>query len=161
MSNHRIGWSGNQHNHDRAGFKVELVFFLLHLVTILMKTTCTKTGWWRLHMTESWVRTTCSVISFVAKWLFNLPTVYPSIWSCYLLNDVLGPSITSESLHFLLYAKLNIQYSRNTTNSFGQFVSSTGRSLILSACLWFPHWQRDNTPCYLNTNSLLKPRLAD
>lgn len=27
MSNHRIGWSGNQHNHDRAGFKVELVFF--------------------------------------------------------------------------------------------------------------------------------------
>lgn len=84
---------------------------------------------------EASVRSTCRMpaISFAFEWSLNLLTVFLNIWSCYFLNDVLRAAITFEPLHFPVHAKLNTQYSRNTSNSF--------------ACMWFfPSAQKQSRP---------------
>lgn len=101
---------------------------------------------------EASVRSTCRMpaISFAFEWSLNLLTVFLNIWSCYFLNDVLRAAITFEPLHFPVHAKLNTQYSRNTSNSFGHMqaerplcYSQSGRS----ACMWFfPSAQKQSRP---------------
>lgn len=91
---------------------------------------------------EASVRSTCRMpaISFAFEWSLNLLTVFLNIWSCYFLNDVLRAAITFEPLHFHVHAKLNTQYSRNTSNSFAQL-----------ACGFSPQ-HRNNPGRYPNTN---------
>lgn len=94
---------------------------------------------------EASVRSTCRMpaISFAFEWSLNLLTVFLNIWSCYFLNDVLRAAITFEPLHFPVHAKLNTQYSRNTSNSFGHFAQL--------ACGFSPQ-HRNNPGRYPNTN---------
>lgn len=95
---------------------------------------------------EASVRSTCRMpaISFAFEWSLNLLTVFLNIWSCYFLNDVLRAAITFEPLHFPVHAKLNTEYSRNTSNSFGHFANQL-------ACGFSPQ-HRNNPGRYPNTN---------
>lgn len=100
---------------------------------------------------EASVRSTCRMpaISFAFEWSLNLLTVFLNIWSCYFLNDVLRAAITFEPLHFPVHAKLNTQYSRNTSNSFGHFAI---RKVAAQLACGFSPQHRNNPGRYPNTN---------